>query len=97
MFDSDDARETKNLCDYVLDDIEQNDIFFKYEPVGNTLNYPSPPEPLPTFSDILLPKSKNRGKLAKKFFKKYQKLRWNREMVKKAEKRALQEGEIYTN
>ena len=35
-----------------------------HEPVDNTLNYPSP-EPLLTFSDILLPKNKNRGKLAK--------------------------------
>ena len=46
LFDDDDGQETKNLCDYVPDDVDPN--------------YPSPPQPLPTFSDILLPKNKER-------------------------------------
>ena len=43
------------------------------------------------FSNTLLPKNKNRGKLAPQKIKKYQKLRQNGEMVKKAGKRALPE------
>ena len=95
LFDDDDAQETKNLCDYVLDNVEQNNILFKHKPEDDTPNYPSPPEPLPTFSDILLPKDKSREKQTKKKKKvpKTEKLgkRQNREMVKKAGKRALQE------
>ena len=56
--------------------------------MDDTPNYSSPPDPLPTFSDIMLPKNKNRGKLVKKT---NQKLRRNREIVKKAGKRPLQE------
>ena len=66
----------------MLDDVNQSDILFKHDPAGNTLNYHSPPETLPLFSDILLPKNKNREKLAKKKFRKYQKIRREREMVK---------------
>ena len=73
LFDDDDAQETKNLCDYVLDNVEQNNILFKHKPEDDTPNYPSPPEPLPTFSDILLPKDKSREKQTKKKKKKYQK------------------------
>ena len=96
LFDDDDAQETKNLCDYVLDNVEQNNILFKHKPEDDTPNYPSPPEPLPTFSDILLPKDKSREKQTKKKKKKVPKTeklgkRQNREMVKKAGKRALQE------
>ena len=95
LFDDDDAQETKNLCDYVLDNVEQNNILFKHKPEDDTPNYLSPPEPLPTFSDILLPKDKSREKQTKKKKKvpKTEKLgkRQNREMVKKTGKRALQE------
>ena len=59
-------KKTKNLHNYALDDIDQNNILFKHEPVDDTPNYSSPPDPLPTFSDIMLPKNKNRGKLVKK-------------------------------
>ena len=69
LLDEDDTQETKNLCYYVLDDVDQNDILFKHKPVDDTPNYPSPPEPLLTFSDILLSKNKNREKLAKKKLK----------------------------
>ena len=104
LFDDDDAQETKNLCDYVLDDVEQNNILFKHKPKDDTPNYPSPPEPLPTFSDILLPKNKNREKQTKKKKKvpKTEKLgkRQNREMVKKNRKKSpsrTKRGQIYTN
>ena len=70
MFDDDDAQETKNLCDYVLDGIDKTNILFKLELVDETTKKPSPSEPLPTFSGILLPKYKNREKLAQKNFKK---------------------------
>ena len=50
----------------MLDDVDQNDILFKQELIDGTPNYPSPPEPLTTFSDILLKKNKNMEKLAKK-------------------------------
>ena len=86
LLDGDHAQETKILCDYVLDNVDQNDILFKYEPAGDTWNYHSPPETLLLFSDILLPKNKNREKLAKKFFKKYQELRRKRKMVENREK-----------
>ena len=79
----------QKVCDYMLDEVGQNDILFKRKLVDNTPNYPFPLEPLQTFSDILLPKA--RTKLAKKKFKKYQKLRENKEIVKNAGKRALQE------
>ena len=79
----------QKICDYMLDEVGQNDILFKRELVDNTPNYSFPLEPLQTFSDILLPKA--RTKLAKKKFKKYQKLRENEEIVKNAGKRALQE------
>ena len=69
LLDEDDTQETKNLCYYVLDDVDQNDILFKHKPVDDTPNYPSPPVPLLTFSDILLSKNKNREKLAKKKLK----------------------------
>ena len=46
LFDDDDGQETKNLCNYVPDDVDQN--------------YPSPLESLPIFSDVLLPKNKKR-------------------------------------
>ena len=88
--DDDDAEETKYLCDYVLDGVDKTNILFKHELVDETTKKPSPPEPLPTFLDILLPKYKNSENLAKIFFKKYQKLRRNKKMVKKARKKALQ-------
>ena len=69
LFDDDDEQETKQLCDYVLDDVDQNDILFKQELIDGTPNYPSSPEPLTTFSDILLKKNKNMEKLAKKIKK----------------------------
>ena len=76
LLDEDDTQETKNLCYYVLDDVDQNDILFKHKPVDDTPNYPSPPVPLLTFSDILLSKNKN-GKTSQKKIKKYQKIgRW---------------------
>ena len=53
----------------MLDDVDQNDILFKQELIDGTPNYPSPPEPLTTFSDILLKKNKNMEKLAKKIKK----------------------------
>ena len=79
----------QKVCDYMLHEVGQNDILFKRELVDNTPNYPFPLEPLQTFSDIWLPKA--RTKLAKKKLKKYQKLRENKEIVKNAGKRALQE------
>ena len=79
----------QKICDYMLDEVGQNVILFKRELVDNTPNYSFALEPLQTFSDILLPKA--RTKLAKKKFKKYQKLRENKEIVKNAGKRALQE------
>ena len=90
MFDDDDTQETKNICDYVLDDLDTNDVLLKHVPVDDTPNYPSPPDPLPNFSDILLPKNKSKEKVAKKIKKKYQKMRQNRDRVKKAAKNAIQ-------
>ena len=43
LFDEDDAQETKNLCDYVLDDVDQNHILFKHKPRRR-----HPKLPLPT-------------------------------------------------
>ena len=90
MFDNDNRQETKKICDYILDDTDINDVLFEYVPVDDTLNYPSPPDSLPSFSDILLPKNKSKKKAAKKIFKKYQKMRQNRDRVKKAAKKAIQ-------
>ena len=90
MFDNDDTQETKNIYDYVLNDIDTNNVLFEHVPVDDTPNYPSPPNLFPSFSDILLPKNKSKKKTAKKFLKKYQKMRQNRERVKKAAKNAVQ-------
>ena len=38
LFDDDDAQETKNLCDYMLNHVDQNDILFKHKPVDYTTN-----------------------------------------------------------
>ena len=75
----------------MLDDVNQNDVLFKPEPAYNTPNYLSTSEPLSAFSDILLPKNKDREKVAKKIKNKCQKLKRNREIEKKTGKRALQE------
>ena len=32
LFDSDDAQEAKNLCDYVLDEVDRNNIFLCTSP-----------------------------------------------------------------
>ena len=32
LFDDDDTQETKNICDYVLDYIETNDVFLEHVP-----------------------------------------------------------------
>ena len=56
LFDDDDEQKTKNICDNVLDDINTDDVLFEHVPVNETPNYPSPPDLLPGFSDILLPK-----------------------------------------
>ena len=55
----------------------------KHEPAYDTPNYLSTSEPLSTFSDILLPKNKDREKVAKRIKNKCQKLKRNREIVKK--------------
>ena len=68
LFDNDDTQETKNICDYVLDDIDTNDVLFEHVPVDETPNYASPPNPLPSFSDVLLPKNKSKKKGRQKNF-----------------------------
>ena len=104
LFDDDDAQETKNLCDYVLDNVKQYNILFKHKPEDDTPNYPSPPEPLPTFSDILLQKDKSREKQTKKKKKSTK----NGKIGKKAEQgdgeknrkkspSRTKRGQIYTN
>ena len=40
LFDDDDAQETKNLCDYVLDNVEQNNILFKHKPEDDNPKLP---------------------------------------------------------
>ena len=90
LFDNDDTQETKTICDYVLDDIDRKNNLFEHVPVDDTPNYLSLPDPLPSFSDFLLPKNKSKKKAAKNFFKKYQKMRQNREKVKKAAKISIQ-------
>ena len=59
LFDDDHTQKTKNIRDYVLDDIGTNDVLFEHVPVDATPNYPSPPDSLSSFSDILLPKYKS--------------------------------------
>ena len=83
-----------------IDDTNINDVLFEHVPVDDTLNYPSPLDPLPSFSDILLPKKQSKKKAAKKILKKYQKMRQNRDRVKKAAKKAIQKlkkSKIYPN
>ena len=88
LFDKDDTQETKNICDYVLNDIDTDNALFEHVPVDNTLNHPSPPDPLPSSSDILLPKNKSIKRSQKK--KKYRKMRQNRGRVRKAAKNKIQ-------
>ena len=61
--------ETKNICDYLLDEIDANDVLFEHVPVDGTANYLSPPNPLPSFSNILLPKNKSQKRPPQKFLK----------------------------
>ena len=69
----------------MLDDVNQNDILFKHDPAGNTLNYRSPPETLPLFSDIQRKTTPPPLPPQKKKIRKYQKLKRERPT------RALQE------
>ena len=62
-------QETKNICDNLLDEIDTNDVLFEHVPVDGTPNYLSPPNPLPSFSNILLPKNKSQKRPHKKFLK----------------------------
>ena len=84
--DSGDEQETKNLCDYVLDDVDQNDILFEQEP-----NVVSKTEQQTPFLEIMLPKDKYRRSLTKKIKKKYQTQRQKRETIKRASKKAIEE------
>ena len=68
LFDDDDTQETKT-CDYVLNDIDTNDVLFEHVPADEMPKYHFPSDPLPSFSDILLPKNKSEKKLAKKLLK----------------------------
>ena len=79
-------KKQKNICDYVLDDVDTNDVLFEDVRVDDTANCPSPPDPLPSFSDILFPKNKSKNNVVKNFLKKYQQMRQNRDRVKKAAK-----------
>ena len=58
FFGGGDKQETKNLCDYVLDDVDQNDILFEQDPnvVSKTEGQTSEPEQ--TFLKIFLLKNK---------------------------------------
>ena len=69
LFDNEGTQETKNICDYVFDDIDTNDVLFENVPVDDTLNSPSPPDPLPSFPDILFSKNKSKKKALRKFLK----------------------------
>ena len=91
LFDSGKKQETKNLCDYVLDDVDQNDILFEQEPNVVSKTEEQTPEPEQTFLEILLPKNKNRRNLAKKIKKNHQKERQKREAIKRVSKKAIEE------
>lgn len=68
-------KKQKNICDYVLDDVDTNDVLFEDARVDDTPNCPSQPDPLPSFSDILFLKNKSKKNVVKKFLKKYQQMR----------------------
>ena len=76
LFDNEGTQETKNICDYVFDDIDTNDFLFENVPVDDTLNSPSPPDPLPSFPDILFSKNKSKKKALRKFLKSTE--RWDK-------------------
>ena len=86
LFDNDDTQET-NICDQVLDDIDTNHVLFEHVPVDDMPNYPSPSNPLPSFSNILLPKNKSKKKAAKNFFKKVPKIDAKQRKDKKCSKK----------
>ena len=99
MFDDEDTQETKNICDYVLDDIETNDVLFEHVPIDDKPNYPSPPDPLPSFSDILLPKTSLK-KGSQKNFKKVPKDKTKQRQGKKSNKKRYpkaKKSKIYPN
>ena len=68
-------KKQKNICDYVLDDVDTNDVLFEDARVDDTPNWPSQPDPLPSFSDILFLKNKSKKNVVKNFLKKYQQMR----------------------
>ena len=96
LFDDDDAQETKNLCDYVLDNVEQNNILFKHKPEDDNPKLPFSTRTSTNIFRYFATKRQEQGKTDQKKKKKVPKTeklgkRQNREMVKKTGKRALQE------
>ena len=98
MFGNDDTQETKNIYDYVLNDIDTNNVLFEHVPVDDTPNYPSPPNLFPSFSDILLPKNKSKKKGRQKIFKKVPKNEAKQRKGKKSSKKRYlktKKSEVY--
>ena len=60
LFDSPDKQETKNICDYVINDVDQNDVLF---------------EDLSELKQAFVVKDKLVKRLSEKIKKKYQKQR----------------------
>ena len=86
LFSDTDTKDIKNLVDMIKMETDVNNILFNLELVDLTQNVPLPPDPTLDFSDVLLTKNKQvakgSNKAAKKLFKKYQKMRQNKDKMK---------------
>ena len=86
LFCDTDTKDINNLVDMITTETDVNNIFFNLELVHLTPNVPLALDPTLDFSDVLLTKNKqavkDSNKTAKKLFKKYQKMRQNKDKIK---------------
>ena len=80
LFDSSDEQETKNICDYLLNDIEQNDVLFEDLP---KLEFVARDKRVGKLSKKTKP-NKGLNRLSEKIKEKYKKQRQKRGAIKKA-------------
>ena len=77
LFDSSDEQETKNICDYLLHDIDQNDVLFEDLPKPE---FVAREKRLEKFSKNIMPNN-HLQRLSEKIKEKYQKQRQKRHSI----------------
>ena len=99
LFDSDNAQETKNLCDYVLDDVDQNDMFLSSS--SQTTPQTTPPQQnLYERFQIFCCQKQEQGKASQKNSKKVPKTKAEQGDGEKSREKSpsrSKNGQIYAN